>query len=148
MLSKADVRAIIYHLDAAALARRVWREAVRGMATEGSGGEEGVPFRMAAAVLDIEDGTLRVESFYAGTSPGVQMDESLIVLAYADRVLVEDTERRVSEGCELPPSPEVVAEEVVRAVEDDGVGLSWCAIETQLRLAYGIADRMTSGGGR
>ncbi len=128
MLSKAEVRAIIYHLDAARLARRVWREAVCSLAEESSGDDGGAPFGMAAAVLDLEDGTLRVESFRSWGR--AEMDENLVVLAYVDRTLVEDFERRVSEGCELPPSPEVVAEEVARAVENDGVGVSWRAIET------------------
>ncbi len=147
MISKKDARHIIHHLDPARLARMIYRAAVRSLDREG-GGRGAANFRLAAAVLDLDDGALRVESFYAEASLGVEVPPNVVVLAYADRVLVEDTERRVSEGCELPPSPEVVAEEVVRAVEDDGVGLSWRAIETQLRLAYGIADRETSGGGR
>ncbi len=141
MISKADARAIIFHLDPARLARLVWREAVRSLAGEAGSreldGDRGAPFRMAAAVLDLDDGMLQVRSFYA--ERGVGLPENLIVLAYVDRVLVEDTERYYGEGCELPPSPEVVAEEVARAVEDDGGGVSWRAIETQLRLAYATA---------
>ncbi len=139
MIGIDDARAIIYHLDPARLARRVWREATRSLAAEVSSEAEGAPFGMAAAVLDLDDGALHVRSFRSWG--GVEVPENLVVLAYADRVLVEDTERRVCAGCALPPSAEVVAEEVARAVEDDGVGVSWRAVETQLRLAYEAADR-------
>ncbi len=150
MISKADARAIIFHLDPARLARLVWREAVRSLAGEAGSreldGDRGAPFRMAAAVLDLDDGTMRIRSFHG--ERGVEMPENLIVLAYADRTLVEDAERRISEGCFLPPSPEVMAEEVGRAVETDGVGVSWRAVETQLRLAYEAADREPHGSER
>ncbi len=141
MISREDARAIVYHLDAARLARRVWREAARSLAMEAGEKETGeagdVSFRMAAVVLDLEDGTLRVESHRS--EGGVQMDENLVVLVYADRVLVEDTTRRISAGCELPPSAEVMAEEVACAIEGDGLGISWRAVEKQLRLAYATA---------
>ncbi len=131
MISKADARAIIYHLDAARLARLVWRGAVRNLASE-----EGASFRLSAAVLDLDDGTIQVRSYRS--RGGLKLDESLIVLAYADRVQVEDTVQRFSEGCEIPPSPEIIEEEVVRAAED-GMGLSWHLIESQLRVAYWAA---------
>lgn len=146
MIDVEDARAIIYHLDAARLARRVWRAAARSLAAEGAaslGADEGAPFRLAAAVLDLQDGTLHVRGYRSWG--GVEMPESLVVLAYADRVLVEDTERRVREGCVLPPSPEVIEESVARAVEDDGVGVSWDAIETQLRLAHEVAAERSRG---
>ncbi len=126
MIAKAEARAIIYHLDAARLAQQVWRAAIRALA------EEGAPFRLAAAALDLTDGTVRIESYRSWG--GVEMDENLIVLAYADRTRVEDTVRRLSEGCEVPPSAEIVEEEVGRAA--DSVGISWRGIEMQLRLAY------------
>ncbi len=138
MISVEDARAIIYHLDVSRLARRVWRAAARSLATEGAaslGADGGAPFRLAAAVLDLHDGTLHVRSYRSWG--GVEMPENLVVLAYADRVLVEDTERRVREGCVHPPSPEVIEESIARAA--DGVGVSWGAIETQLRLAYEVA---------
>ena len=128
MISKADARAIIHHLDPARMARQVWREAVRSLASDG-----GAPFRLSAAVLNLEDGTVRVESYRSWG--GVEMDEHLVVLAYADQVRVEVTVRRIGEGCELlPPSAEIIEEEVARAA--DGMGISWRAIEVQLRLAY------------
>lgn len=147
MIPVEDARAIIYHLDAARLARLTFRAAVHCLAGEVDG--RGAPtFRLVAAVLDLRDGALRIQSFHAEASGGVGMDENLIVLAYADRTLVEDAERRISEGCFLPPSPEVMAEEVGRAVETEGVGVSWRAVETQLRLAYEAADREPHGSQR
>ncbi len=146
MISKADAISIIYHLDPARLARLTFRAAVHCLNREEDG--RGAPtFRLVAAVLDLDDGAMRIRSFHG--ERGVEMPENLIVLAYADRTLVEDAERRISEGCEqLPPSPEVMAEEVARAVEDGGVGVSWRAIETQLRLAYEAADREPHGSER
>ncbi len=140
MISKADAISIIYHLDPARLARLTFRAAVHCLAREVDE-RRAATFRLVAAVLDLRDGALRIQSFHAEASRGVEMDENLVVIAYADRVLVEDTERRISAGCTLPPSAEVIAEEVARAVEDDGVGVSWRAVETQLRLTYEAADR-------
>jgi len=140
MISVEDARSIIYHLDATRLARRVWRAAARSLAAEGAaspGADGGAPFRLAAAVLDLHDGTLRVRCYRSWG--GVKMPEGLVVLAYVDRTRVEDTERRVSEGCEVPPSSVVIEEFVARAAEGDGVGLSWRTIETQLCLAHEVA---------
>ncbi len=144
MISRADARAIIYHLDAATLARRAWREAVRSLAGEFSSEAEGAPFRMAAVVLDLADGSLRIESFRSWG--GVELDENLVVLTHVDRVFAEDTERRFSEGCEISPSPEVIEESVVRAVEYDGVGVSWRAVETQLHFAYDFGPEYDPAG--
>ncbi len=145
MIAREDARAIIYHLDAARLARLTFRAAVHCLNRE-EDGRGALTFRLVAAVLDLDDGTMRIRSFHA--ERGVEMPENLIVLAYADRTLVEDAERRISEGCFLPPSPEVMAEEVGRAVETDGVGVSWRAVETQLRLAHEAADREPHGSER
>ena len=67
--------------------RRGWHEKWRenGWLNHRSGGEGGAPFRLAAAVLDLDDGTVRVEVFHAGG--GVQVRPNLVVLTYVDGTL-------------------------------------------------------------
>ncbi len=147
MISKADARAIVYALDPSRLVRLAYRgvseAAASGLASSGSeeaadGAPEASPFRVAAVVLDLEDGALRVRCWHE-TDP-IEMPPHLVVLAYADTALVEEVERRHGQGASLPPSPEVLEEAVARVVATDGIGVSWKLLEAQLRLAYDDDD--------
>ncbi len=127
MIGIDDARHIVFHLDPSRIVRLAYRAAVR----EPRAG-------LAVVVLDLSDGTIRVVCWRA--SEGVEMPLDKVVLAFADRALVEAIEERYAEACELPPSPELLEETVARAAASDDIGVSWSLLEVQLRLAYEFAQ--------
>ncbi len=119
-----DARAIIGGLDPGALARRVWRAA-----SEGGGREHN-----AAAVLDLQDGTLLILTWRAGEVALVPRQS--VVLAWTSDLARERTWRSLSETSWITPSCEVAEKEVTRRAA--GEGLCWPCVEDQLRRAYAL----------
>ncbi len=154
MISPGEARAIVYGLDPSRLVRLAYRAASTATTTttaaaadgstpigdsRGDSGREAFPFRIAAVVLDLRDGGVRVKCWRGGGLPD-EMPPHLVTLAYADTALVEDVSRRYGEGCELPPSPEVLEECLARDVAADGLGVSWQLFESQIDAAYDDFD--------
>lgn len=111
MLSAEEARWIIAFLDPGRLA---WRAA--------SDDES------AAVGLDLGTGELAVLGWAVREGPPAA--EGVLVLAFCPAHRRVDSERALSEGCEVPPSADVMEEHVVRA--DARGGVYWPLVEALL----------------
>lgn len=127
MIAREDARAIVYALDPERVAREVWRAAV------------GAPEdHDAAVVLDLATGEVR-----SATWPGADVacvPEGCVVIGWILAHTRDLTRARYAPpGTALPPSAELIEEEVARRGWRDVTWLSsdhWRLIEAQLDAHY------------
>lgn len=128
MISRDRARRIARALDPAGLARRAWRAA--GSAQDGGAALD------AAVGLDLEAGELVVLTCAEDEDPP-PLPDTTILLATCSAAEREYHTRRLSEGRRIPPSEDIIEEEMSRVA---GAGTSWTKLEQILDAAYGTEE--------
>lgn len=120
-----EARSIVSWLDFGAITASVWRLA------EGEDGSD----RKAAGGIDLIHGKVWLQSWSVDREMPSDPNIPVLVLAYCDTQQREKTWRRLSRGLEVPPSEDVVFEEVQERARREGV--DWRHVELQLERIYG-----------
>ena len=120
VMSVEEARYIVRWLDPGPLARKVWCAA----------GDEGY----AVGALALSTYRVIIVSWPAAGKPP-PIDEPLVVLMSCEPGQHTRTRRRLSESTSVPPSAEVVEEEVVQEAIREGICFE--RVEERLREIYG-----------
>jgi hypothetical protein len=139
MITASEARGIVALLDAGKLARAAWRAAApQGVCPPGSpgNGPRVLSARNAAVALDLTTAKLVIVVWPEG-EPFPRAGDPLVVLAHVGSRDRDRTAAAFSRGLAVPPSEEVVEEQVARASEAEGI--SWQAVEEQLASIFGAS---------
>jgi hypothetical protein len=132
MITASEARGIVALLDAGKLARAAWRAAAPQR------NDEILIARNAAVALDLATGKLVLVVWHEG-EPFPRASDPLVVLAH---VSTQDRDRAAAAfscGLAVPPSEEVIEEQVARASEAEGISRQ--AVEEQLAAVYRSPER-------